>query len=642
MNISVQIDPVQSWTKASLLLFFSALAVIFIFLFNEIYSYDIWWHVIIGNDILERLSVPETDIYTLAGQGRPYFDSHWFFQVLIAIAHRLAGMNGVQVFVLIIWGVTFLFTYLSSRQFSGRKLSLILMFAVSMACTERFIARPELVTIIMISFYYWFMMTHSRRIFPTVIILIISQSIWTNSHGLFVIGPFMIGCYWFSALLETLIRKKENILARHSYYLIAVIAGTFLSPHGLESWRYAFLLFTEAGPNAPDVLKVLGELSPTFGPASRSGIAFWFYLLLLAGSVASLFPGIRNKKIHPGRLLVVTGLALASLTGRRNIVLFAIVAGPYIAENLGVFSLTRKKDDILALIFIPLLFLWAVFPLSGKYHHFMNFPARTGPGVSPSLFPHNLPDFLNDINFTGNVYNSNFLGGFYLYHSYPRRLPLTDGRWEIYDHDELNFIRSAAGNPAAFQVLAKRYGIKGLLLQHASPEAAAILPWINKTGNWKLVYLDYAASFWVPDQNKMPSVSIIDPDRISSSHPKPRVEDMAMLAEFYRLSSRLNNYTVILEKLVEQNWKGTQTQFELGKTLIKTGELNKAEIVFKHIINDLPSSTKALNELAFLAYKRGDIDQAEAFLAQALSYDKTDKQSLDNLKVIRKMKARSK
>ena len=142
MNSKVHSDTNQSWTRTSLLLFFSVLTVIFIFLFNEIYSYDIWWHVIIGNDILERLSVQTTDIYTLAGQGQPYFDSHWFFQFLISLMHRLAGMIGIQTFILITWGTTFLFTYLSSRRFTGRELSMILMLLVAMSCSERFIVRP--------------------------------------------------------------------------------------------------------------------------------------------------------------------------------------------------------------------------------------------------------------------------------------------------------------------------------------------------------------------------------------------------------------------------------------------------------------------------------------------------------------------
>jgi hypothetical protein len=66
------------------------------YLVHEVYSLDVWWHVVIGGDILENLSLPKVDRYAAAALGRAYHDSHWLFQVVLAISHRLLGWIGVQ------------------------------------------------------------------------------------------------------------------------------------------------------------------------------------------------------------------------------------------------------------------------------------------------------------------------------------------------------------------------------------------------------------------------------------------------------------------------------------------------------------------------------------------------------------------
>ncbi len=604
------------------------------YLCNEIYSYDIWWQIIIGRDILEKFSVPAIDLYTAAGFGNPYHDSHWLFQVICAITDRFFGMVGIQVFVLLSWATTLLFTFLSTRRYGRLELCLFLVFLAAMASSERFIPRPELITFLLIAFFYWVLQKEGPSIPVKAVLLLIAQVIWVNSHGLFVIGPFMVGCYLLNAVLHVSGERRNT--AMYYVFLFAVVClGTLISPHGPGAWGYALLLFREAGPAAPQVMLTLGELSPTFGDASRSGIAFWFYAALLLCTVISMACVLPRRKVHLGRHCILLGLFAASLTGRRNMALFALVATPMITEMLPSRLRDRPVPASVTVVYTLFLLAWMFFPLSGKYQQFMRFPARIGLGATPSFFPHGFSDFSKKHTISGQVFNSNFLGGFYLYHFFPSSLPLTDGRWEIYQNADLQQIGSATASPFQFRKIVEKYRIKGILLQHVSPEAQAMLPWIARHDDWELVYLDFAVSFWQPRDRLIGHEQILRPGPRTLTDLKKRVEDMVHLSAFYRQTEQLAEYAAVLEELVRRNWRARETLQELGSVYLKTGQYGKAETVFGNLVDQDPESIVGLNELAYLAYRKGRADLAENFLLRALMVDETNKQTLDNLKIIR-------
>src|SRR6266702_4635065 len=58
------------------------------FLVRKVVDADTWWQVAIGRDILTNFAVPFSDHFAAASFGRVYHDSHWFFQVVVALADR--------------------------------------------------------------------------------------------------------------------------------------------------------------------------------------------------------------------------------------------------------------------------------------------------------------------------------------------------------------------------------------------------------------------------------------------------------------------------------------------------------------------------------------------------------------------------
>lgn len=602
------------------LLMASCVIAIGAFLINQIYDLDIWWHIAIGRDILSNHAVPVTDHFTAAAFGRSYHDSHWLFQVALALADRAAGMIGVQALMILAWAATFWFCQRAIMRWTSPLNGYLLLFLTAMASTERFLPRPEIITLLMIALFYWLLQERKYLGVKGLLLFGLLQVIWANSHGLFVIGPFMAGCYWFAAALRRA-RGEEPDFAPLCRLLGVLALATLLTPFGWEGWRYAALLFVEAGSGAPKVLKELGELSPTFGTANRSGIAFWFFVALLAATILTAIASALRRQISIARLLIVAGLLAAALTGRRNMPLFALVAAPFVAENLCLlFSQDVRNDKIKTALSATLalaMLVWSWYPLSGNYYLRMSIPSRFGWGATPSFFPHGLPQILDRAGFKGQIYNSNTIGGFYLYHGYPQRLPLTDGRWEIYDAKTLGTIFSAPRNPAAWAWMVSTYDIRGLLLQHASPEAKMLLPTLRSQDTWRLVYYDHAVSFWMHSDTSQspPAINLAT----ATLPPRPaRPDDCIMLNIFLSMMEADELKLQNMQRALEFNWNTKALLTDIGQVQIKLQRFDQAESTFERLLRDYPNNLDALNELGFLAYQRGDLATAETMLRRAM------------------------
>lgn len=560
----------------------------------------------------------------MAGLGHSYQDIHWLFQVLAAVAHALGGWAGVELLQAALWSVALLFSWRAARRWAAPEGAALLVFLAAMASAERFLPRPELVTFVLLPLFYERLQARRYERWANLAYLAFAQLVWANSHGLFVLGPFLAGCVLLEKAGEKL-RGRPASLAPETRLLALLLAVTVVTPHGWGSWSYAWLLVTQVGPGASTLMRSLGELSPTFGPAFRSSPAFWFYLVLLVPTIALASVAAWRRRLPVGRTLMVAGLLAASLTGRRNVVLFALLAAPFLAE-LGsvVVPVVRERlrSPALHAAAALLLIAWAWYPLSGRYYLRMELPARTGLGITPSFFPHGLPAFLDRIGFFAPVFNSNTIGGFYLFHGFPKRLPLTEGRWTAYDEATVTRILAAPSDPSSWQWVVRTYGIEALVLQHASPEASALLPRLPRDPLWRLVWYDHAASLWLRSDRwgHVPAAELAR----GIDLPAPgRVDDGLILDLFYARTGALFPRIRNLERAVAFGYRREELLLRLGRLQMEA-RLPEAERTFQLLAAESPRNAQALSELAFFAASRGDLAGASALLRRALELSPGD------------------
>lgn len=460
---------------------------------REFLDADIWWQIAIGRDILNIMTIPRIDHYAAAALGRSYHDSHWLFQVVLGFADNMGGLTAVGLVHIAVWSATLFLSFRSIRNWASPAISCLLVFVVAIACNYRFMPRPEIVTSFMIALYYLRLQSGTYKSLSDLALLALLQVIWSNSHGLFVIGPFMSSCY----LLESLINKnRDTQVVLSAVKLCAVLLlASLCTPFGLDGWRYAFQLAQEAGPAAQFLYKNLNELAPIFSIAMLSNPDFWGFVLLLAALAATIPALLQQRSLPISRMLIAGMLLLAAMSGRRNIPLFALVAAPLIAENVSLPLSNLPVSRQAKQAFVAVLLLFSLLALSGRYYQWFNYnPLRFGIGAPTTHLPTGFPAFLRQIQFTGQIYNNDLLGGFCLYHGI---LPLVDGRWEVYDQTTLNRILRAPFDQKEWDWMVSTYNIRGVLLENGSDENKALVPRLLVGGMYRLAYSDAVSSFWV-------------------------------------------------------------------------------------------------------------------------------------------------
>ncbi|HEY6008557.1 MAG TPA: tetratricopeptide repeat protein, partial [Geobacteraceae bacterium] len=594
----------------------AAAVVIAALLVREVIDADTWWQVAIGRDILARLAPPTTDHFAAAALGRPYHDSHWLFQVLLALADRLGGMAGVGVAMALLWGGTFVCTYRAARRYLAPEGATLLVLLAAVACSDRFTPRPDVVTCLMLALFTLRLQAGRFVGRADLALLFILQVLWSNAHGLFVIGPFMGGCYFAAAATRRFLRGKGDDTAAPLRLTVLLLAATLVNPYGPGGWRYALLLMTEAGPHAPAFFRSLAELAPTFGRATMALPDFWAFLALLLLTAGSTLPFLARGPLSWPRLLIAVSLGIAAASGRRNMPLFALAAAPLVAEQLGALLPPLRPVAALRVTLALLLGALAWLPVSGNYYRIFGYPLHFGLGASPSFFPASFPDAYRRAGVTGQIYNSNQLGGFCLYHGI---LPLVDGRWEVYDPQVLERIFQAPFDPAAWEWLTARYDIGGALLMHDSAEARGLVPRLRSDLRWRLVWYDETASLWVRADRGgvLPPPVATTGTALPVMHPR-RTEECLFLGTFFRLVGAPESALPYLEQALARGERRTTVLELLGRVQSDLGRLTESEATFRALLAADGRSVTALNELAFLAYARGDREGAQAWLRRAL------------------------
>ncbi len=590
------------------------------FLVHELCSLDVWWHLVIGRDILQTLQVPELNIYSAGALNQPYHDSHWLFQVALAASHAVAGLNGPILLMTLLWGVALSVVYRETSLYSGTAAAVFITFLVMGASAERFLPRPELVTFVMIPLFYRLLRQARYQTPAQIALLVVLQIIWVNSHGLFVIGPFMVGCYWLFHLARA-VRRQENHLRPLSILLLLIALSLLVSPYGTGALAYSFLLFSEVGRDAPAHMQAVNELSPTFGEAAMSGSAFWFFAGLMLLTLLAII--LHPKPLSLPRLLIVGALCLAAFTGRRNIVLFALVAAPFVGEQLGSWLSRLRPGPTLRRLskgaLLAVLLAWSGYPLSGAYYLDMEIPARTGLGVTPDFFPHKLPDFIRQHDIQGQVYNTNRLGGFYLYHLYPERIPFIDGRWEVYGESFFIARQAALQSFPAWQRWIKKYQIQSALLHHTAPESRLLAPALYRHPDWSLVYYDFAAAYFVRNSVRGSAEPIVFNAR-SSLPPGDdvRPDSRFILNAFYRNMGLNSLLLANLEQLLPTGLHRQEVLFELAKKSLESNRPEQAADYYRQLLEYDGSHTEALSDLSFIYYQKAQFSTSLRYSSQAV------------------------
>jgi hypothetical protein len=478
---------------------------------------DLGWHIRAGEQILATHSVPYADPFSSTMQGQPWIAWEWLYDVVLALLHHVAGLNGVVWLCagIISLTMTILFAQLVRRG-TGLPLAFLLSLLALGAAAIHLYARPHIVSWLLMLTWFIGLERWERdsrigkvpRWLPWLFPL--SMVAWVNLHGGWLLGLTLMSIYLVAAWVESWHGSDEFariVAARHTVLLgrtfVITILATLVNPYGirLQAHIYRYL------GNRYLMNRIQEFHSPDFHGWAERSFALIFVLTLIAL--------VGNRSNFPLRHVLVAFLATYSgFIAARNLpvsgMLLVLIAGPVLWENVrslaeragawepfrkGVESICSFSDRVGAQEMRFRGHLWAVAGVILAFLVAMH-GGRVGrrpvlhAGFDAQRFPIAASEFLAHEPNDNPILAPDIWGGYLIYRLYPARRVMIDDRHDLYGSDRFrDYLVLMQGEPGWRKVL-DNWRVETILLPDDST-AANLLRELPDT--WRTVYEDRVA-----------------------------------------------------------------------------------------------------------------------------------------------------
>jgi hypothetical protein len=442
---------------------------------------DTFWHIGVGNWILQHHRLPTADPFSYTAFGKPWFAADWLSDLVFAVLYRVGRWGAVTEIVAVSCGLIsgVLSFYLASR--IRLSVALGLTAIVVALISPHFLARPLVFSYLLLSVWIALILQIEDRAEwtrPVAFALIPIMLVWANVHGSFTFGLLVFYLFLsnalYSAYCERDLRKLRRLLALFAGVTIAAVA----TPNGpLSTLRTVQLMSIPA----------LGNIDEWHSPDFQNDK---FHLISIVGLFALIaYFGIRLRGPRLLTLLLVTVLALEY---RRGLGLFALVAPLLIVRPLSAcvpwlaiqdnrldpvtrFASKRSGGVVLACCAIVATIATTIWINAAGIEP----PARLAPEKAISAAAH--------AGFKDNVLNSYEFGGYLIFKGIPTFI---DGRFELFGNQFLQryFDSMALINSDQAAQFLKQYDVDWALLRPDEPIA-----FLLKTDGWVQLYSDNSA-----------------------------------------------------------------------------------------------------------------------------------------------------
>jgi hypothetical protein len=293
---------------------------------------DIWWHLKVGDWIVEHNTVPHSGIFSRTAGTQPWIAYSWGYEVVLSRCYAWFGLIGFALFgVLLALAVAFVLFWMLHRLSGNFWVAWILSLVGSLAYLFSLMPRPVFFTMI----FYTVTLTlileahRSGRIQPLYWLPLIFV-LWANIHIQFIYGLFVVGMFVGINLLQRVVTAVgiELRFAQSPSLPLSGLIGIFVACFGA----------TFIGPYSYHVYGVvqtyMNSRVPYFIIQELSAPAFDFftnYVLLLL-TFAGFFAVGWRKKLDLFKLSLLTVACVIAFRTQRDAWFVAIAAAAFIAD----------------------------------------------------------------------------------------------------------------------------------------------------------------------------------------------------------------------------------------------------------------------------------------------------------------------
>jgi len=390
-------------------------------------DFDLWWHLKVGDWIVEHWAVPHTGILSRTAIERPWVAYSWGYEVLLSRFYAWFGLIGVGVFgTLLTIGVAYS-VYWMTRRISGHFwLAVILAVAVCSAFLFNGMPRPVFFSMMLYCVTLALLLdAQNRERIQLLYWLPGLLFLWANLHIQFIYGLFAIGLFVGVHVINNFLQstglargflKPSSLPVKPLLAILGLcVLATLLGPNLYRPY-VAVLLYTKAKFS----YNIIMELQPL------SFRGFSNFLELFLGAAGFYAVGWQ-KKLDPFKLLLLVVASAVAFRTMRDGWFLCFSAAACIAD-FPASAASRDQQESwgdLAIVSgaLAVLLLFAA-PV-------VHFDARGIDRAISADFPVNAINSLRRQGFSGPLYNNLNWGGFLMW--YLPELPVAiDGRNDLY------------------------------------------------------------------------------------------------------------------------------------------------------------------------------------------------------------------
>jgi hypothetical protein len=453
---------------------------------------DTWWHIAVGERILQSHSWPTSDPYSFTAPGAHWIAYEWLGEVAMALAAQAGGLSALAALLFGLVGAitVLLYTYFYVRCGNAKAACIATGILLPIAAAV-FTLRPQLfgyvfllITLICLE---RFRQGHSKALWVLPPLFLV----WVNTHGTFVLGLMAIGLYYVSGLFEFHFgelsaepwtrKQRLQLLLTFLFCTLALL----VTPYGSQLAAYPIEIATSQPVNIANIQ----EWRPlSFG----MGVGKYVLALVLIMFLVHVLLPVKYR-LHEMALLLFG--AYATCVHLRFILVFVMFLGPIIACILARWAppYNREKDQPLLNLAIIALVTVAVVKYLPSKADLQELVRKDYPvGAVEYLRLHPQPT---------RMFNAYGFGGYLIWQLGSQQKVFIDGRADVYEYGGVfrDYLDIANLNDNALVLLGK-YNIGSCLV--GRKDALATL--LSALPDWKRAYSDDASMLFVRSNSASP------------------------------------------------------------------------------------------------------------------------------------------
>lgn len=614
-----------------------ALSLFFLMGLSKIGDYDIWYHIKVGQYILETGKIKHlVDPFSFTSDN-PLATQAWLADVLFYKVYSLSGIEGLIILKASVIFLLFFVLYktmvaTSSKGFWNVYLFFIVLIVVAFSMRTRMFVRPHIIGFLCFGLFLYILNLYKHKGKNYLYLLPLIQVFWINFHASSILGLALPSIFLLGEGLQNIINRTGALKRKQLYTLgiatLSVVVVSFINPRGYDAVIFPFVM---TGQNI--YMANIEEWQPLtmellFGYGLR--YTWGFSLLLISGLLVLASQG---RRIDITDLLIFFIFLFLAFKRVRFVAEFAIIAGPIVARGLlqlisqSRLEGLRRFQPIANMVFsiaIVLIFYFTI--LNSSTYAF-------GLGVKERVFPEKAVDFIEENRIGGNMFNSLAYGGYLIFRHFPEKKVFIDGRNNVYDKKLYQDYLDARHSKDVWQKLVDRYGINYVILEYARDYSKKeMIPHLIDNPEWVLIYWDRVAMVYLRDQPENNSII----EKFGYRYIRPNDFDFTYLNRYVlHEKEKIPDIKRELERSLEFSPDNEEVHLALAYLYHHMGLKDKTIDEIKLGIDINPNLDFAFAALGRLLLEKGDIKGAEEAFKRTLKIDPKNETALLGMRKIK-------